>query len=105
VRALGVSTPGRLAVLPDVPSIADTVPGFSVLNWYGISGPAGLAPNVVATLHAAVQTLLARPAFRERLMSQGTDPMPMSTTDFTAYIAQDRAQWQELANATGLKAD
>jgi tripartite-type tricarboxylate transporter receptor subunit TctC len=43
--------PGRLAVLPDVPSIADTVPGFSVLNWYGISGPAGLAPNVVATLH------------------------------------------------------
>jgi tripartite-type tricarboxylate transporter receptor subunit TctC len=38
-------------------------------------------------------------------MSQGTDPMPMSTPEFTAYIAQDRAQWQELANATGLRAD
>jgi tripartite-type tricarboxylate transporter receptor subunit TctC len=105
VRALGVSTPARLAVLPDVPSIADTVPGFSVLNWYGISGPAGLAPNIVATLHGAVQALLARPAFREHLMSSGTDPMPMSTAEFGAYIATDRAQWQELADATGLRAD
>jgi tripartite-type tricarboxylate transporter receptor subunit TctC len=105
VRALGVSTRQRLAVLPDVPALAEFVPGYEVLNWYGISGPAGLPANVVQTLHAAVQTLLARPAFRERLASQGMEPLPMSVADYAAYIARDRARWQALVQATGLRAD
>lgn len=105
VRALGVSTRQRLAVLPDVPALAEFVPGYEVLNWYGISGPAGLPRNVVATLHAAVQTLLARPAFRERLSAQGMEPLPMSIADYAAYIARDRAQWADLVRATGLRAD
>lgn len=105
VRALGVSTPTPLAVLPDVPSISNTVPGYDVLNWYGLHGPAGLPAPVVTTLHAAVQTVLARPAFRARLAAQGTEALPMSTAEFAAYVARDRAQWAELARATGLRAD
>jgi tripartite-type tricarboxylate transporter receptor subunit TctC len=105
VRALGVSTARRLAVLPDVPALSEFVPGYEVLNWYGLSGPAGLPAPVVATLHGAVQTLLARPAFRERLAGQGMEPLAMSTADYAAYIARDRAQWAELVRATGIRAE
>ncbi|MDB5415649.1 MAG: tripartite tricarboxylate transporter substrate binding protein [Rubritepida sp.] len=105
VRALGVSTTARLGVLPDVPTIAETVPGYEVMNWYGISGPAGLPPAIVTTLHAAAQTLLARLAFRERLANQGMEALPMSVAEYDAYITRDRAQWAELARATGLRAD
>ena len=105
VRAIAVSTTARLAVLPDVPSVSETLPGYEVLNWYGISGPAGLPAPIVTTIHAAVQTILARPAFRQRLASGGMEPLPMSTADYAAYIARDRAQWAELQRATGLRAD
>jgi tripartite-type tricarboxylate transporter receptor subunit TctC len=105
VRAIAVSTKARLAVLPDVPSVSETLPGYEVLNWYGISGPAALPAPIVATIHAAVQTILARPAFQQRMASGGMEVLPMSTADYAAYIARDRAQWAELQRATGLRAD
>ena len=102
VRAIGVSSPTPLPVLPDVPPLGASVPGYEVLNWYGLAGPRGLPANIAATLHAHMQTLLARPAFRERLATQGAQPLPMSTADFTAYIARDRQQWADLVRATGM---
>jgi tripartite-type tricarboxylate transporter receptor subunit TctC len=105
VRALGVSTARRLAVVPDVPALGEFVPGYEVLNWYGLSGPAGMPPSVVAALHGAVQTLLARPAFQTRLSGQGMEPLAMSTPEYAAYIARDRAQWAELVRATGIRAE
>lgn len=105
LRALAVSSAARLAVLPDVPAIAETLSGYEVINWYGLNGPAGLPAPVVATLHTAMATLLARPAFQERLASQGMSPLPMSTAGYTGYIANDRRQWAELVRATGIRAD
>jgi tripartite-type tricarboxylate transporter receptor subunit TctC len=105
VRALGVSTARRLAVLPDVPALGEFVPNYEVLNWYGISGPAGLPQNIVTTLHGAVSTILARPAFQQRLAAAGMEPLAMSTADYAAYISRDRAQWAELVRATGLRAE
>jgi tripartite-type tricarboxylate transporter receptor subunit TctC len=105
VRALAVSTPQRLAVLPDVPAIAERIPGYEVLNWYGLNGPAGLPAPIITTLHAALAALLARPAFQQRLASQGMSSLPMSTEDYAAYIARDRGQWAELVRATGIRAD
>ena len=105
LRALAVSAAARLAVLPDVPAIAETLPGYEVLNWYGLSGPAGLPAPITATIHAAMATLLARAAFLERLASQGMQPLPMSMPDYAAYIAQDRRQWAELVRATGIRPD
>ena len=105
VRALAVSTPERLAVLPDVPAVAERIPGYEVLNWYGLNGPAGLPTPIITTLHAALATLLARPEFQQRLASQGMSSLPMSTADYAAYIARDRGQWAELVRATGIRAD
>lgn len=105
LRALAVSTTARLAVLPDVPAIAETLPGYDVLNWYGLSGPAGLPAPVIATIHAAITTLLSRPAFLDRMASLGMSPLSMSTPAYAAYIAEDRRQWGELVRATGIRAD
>lgn len=102
VRAIGVSSPAPLPVLPDVPPLGASVPDYEVLNWYGLAGPRGLPANIIATLHAHLQTLLARPAFQERLASQGAQPLPMTPTEFGTYIARDRQQWAELVRATGM---
>jgi len=103
VRPLGVSSARRAAALPDVPALGEFVPGYEVLNWYGLAGPRGLPAEIVNTLHAHMQTLLSRPAFRERLASQGAEPLPMSVADYTAYIARDRQQWADLVRATGMQ--
>jgi tripartite-type tricarboxylate transporter receptor subunit TctC len=102
VRAIGVSSPRPLPVLPDVPALADSVPGYEVLNWYGLAGPRDLPANIVATLHGHMQTLLARPTFQARLASQGAQPLPMPVEDFKAYMARDRQQWADLVRATGM---
>ncbi|HEV7457432.1 MAG TPA: tripartite tricarboxylate transporter substrate binding protein [Roseococcus sp.] len=102
VRAIGVSSPAPLPVLPGVPPLGADVPGYEVLNWYGLAGPRGLPANIVTTLHAHMQTLLDRPAFLERLASQGAQPLPMSPEAFGTYIARDRQQWADLVRATGM---
>jgi competence protein ComEA len=71
----------------------------------GITTPAGLPAAIIGTLHAALAALLARPAFQQRLASQGMSSLPMSTGDYAAYIARDRGQWAELVRATGIRAD
>lgn len=105
MRARAVSTAARLALLPEVPAMADKIPGYEVLNWYELNGPAGLPGRIIATLHAAMAALLGRPAFQERLSSQGMAPIAMSTPDYAAYIARDRRQWAALVQANGIRAD
>ena len=85
--------------------MADAIPGYEVLNWYGLNGPAGLPAPIIATLHAAMAALLGRSAFQERLSSQGMAPIAMSMPDYVAYIARDRRQWAALVKATGIRAD
>ncbi len=105
LRALAVSTRARLSVLPDVPTVAEFLPGYEVLNWYGLHGPAGLAPNVVSTIHTAMMTLLNRPAYVARLESLGMVPLPMTTAEYAAYAENDRRQWAELVRATGMRVE
>lgn len=103
VKALGVSTPQRLPILPDVPAIAEALPGYEVLNWYGINGPNNTPAEAVTTLHEGMQRLLAKPEFQARIAAQGLVALPMSTAEYVRYIAADRAQWAALVAATGIK--
>ncbi len=105
LRALAVSTRARLSVLPDVPTVGEFLPGYEVLNWYGLHGPAGLPANIVTTLHGAMDTLLTRPAFLARLESLGMVPLRMSTAEYAAYAEADRRQWAELVRATGMRVE
>ena len=82
LRALGVTAATRMRVLPDVPAIAEVVPGFSVTGWLGIGVPKGTPAEIVELLNREVNAALADPAVKARMADLGSDPIPGSIADF-----------------------
>jgi tripartite-type tricarboxylate transporter receptor subunit TctC len=105
IHALGVTTKERVASIPDVPTIGETVPGYEVSVWFGISGPKGIPPDIVAKLNAAVNAALANPKLKERFHDLGGEVMPMSPADFGKLIADETAKWAKVVKAAGLKVE
>jgi tripartite-type tricarboxylate transporter receptor subunit TctC len=105
VRALGVTTAKRVSELPDVPTIGETVPGYEVSVWYGISGPKGIPGAIVAKLNAAVGAVLAKPELQQRFRQLGGEPMPMSPAAFGKFVADETAKWAKVVQFAGLKVD
>jgi tripartite-type tricarboxylate transporter receptor subunit TctC len=103
IRALGVTTAKRVENLPDVPTIAETVPGYEVFVWYGISGPKGMAPEIVDKLNAAVNAVLANPKLKERFHDLGGEVMPMSPAEFGKLVADETEKWAKVMKSAGLK--
>lgn len=106
VRALGVSGPTRLPQLPDVPTIAETLPGFESMTWYGIFAPAQTPAPVIARLNEAAQTMIANPAFRERaetgfgVQLAGGPPEALGR-----YVQAELTKWARVIRAAGVRAD
>jgi tripartite-type tricarboxylate transporter receptor subunit TctC len=96
LRALGVTAAKRWDALPEVPAIAETVAGYEVLVWYGISAPKGTPPGIVAALNKSVATALADPKINKRLTELGGVPMPMSPTELGKLIADETKKWAEV---------
>jgi tripartite-type tricarboxylate transporter receptor subunit TctC len=105
IHALGVTTKERVASFPDVPTIGETVPGYEVSVWFGISGPKGIPPDIVAKLNAAVNAALANPKLKERFHDLGGEVMPMSPAEFGKLIADETAKWAKVVKAAGLKVE
>jgi len=105
IRALGVTTKERVASLPDVPTIGETVPGYEVSVWFGISGPKGMPPDIVAKLNAAVNAVLANPKIIERFHDLGGEVMPMSPAEFGHLVADETAKWAKVVKSAGLKVE
>jgi tripartite-type tricarboxylate transporter receptor subunit TctC len=104
LRALGVSTPRRLDVLPDVPAIAEFVPGYQSNGWLGLGAPKDTPAAIVATLNKTVNEGLADPKFKGRLNDLGVVIDPMSSVDFAKFIATETQKWAkviEFAHITG----
>ena len=104
LRALGVSMRRRLDVLPDVPAIAEFVPGYQSNGWLGLGAPKDTAADIVATLNKMVNEGLADPKFRTRLNDLGVVIDPMSSSDFAKFIAAETQKWAkvvEFAHITG----
>jgi tripartite-type tricarboxylate transporter receptor subunit TctC len=102
VRALGVTTAKRVSELPDVPTIAETVPGYEVAVWYGISGPKGIPDEIVTKLNTAVNAILAKPALKERFHQLGGEVMPMSHAEFGKLVADETAKWAKVVKFAGV---
>jgi tripartite-type tricarboxylate transporter receptor subunit TctC len=105
LKALGVTGPKRAKAMPDVPAIAETLPGFDVTAWYGFMGPAGLPREIVKKVHDDAVTVIRRPDFRERLDKDGIDPVANTPEQFAAEIKTDLARWGKIVKAAGAKLD
>jgi tripartite-type tricarboxylate transporter receptor subunit TctC len=105
IRALGVTTKERVASIPDVPTIGETVPGYEVSVWFGISGPKGMPPEVVGKLNAAVNAVLANPKLKDRFHDLGGEVMPMSPAEFGHLVTDETAKWAKVVKSAGLKVE
>ena len=93
LRALGVTAAKRVPALPDVPAIAETVPGYEADVWYGIAAPRGTPPDIVAKLNGAVNAALANPQLKARMNELGGDPMPLTPDVFGKLVADETQKW------------
>jgi tripartite-type tricarboxylate transporter receptor subunit TctC len=105
VRALGVTSPQRWPGLPDVPAIAETVPGFESVGFYGISAPKGTPPEVVQILNKAVAEALKDPKLVERLATLGGIPKPMTPAEFGKLVADETEKWRKVVEFAGVSVD
>jgi tripartite-type tricarboxylate transporter receptor subunit TctC len=105
IKALGVTSLTRSALLPDVPAIAEALPGFEFDVWYGIFGPANLPRDLVRTVNATVNDVLRQPAVRERVAAIGAIPGEGSEEDFRRFFQGEMKKWREVIERAGIKAD
>jgi tripartite-type tricarboxylate transporter receptor subunit TctC len=103
LRALAVSSPQRLAVLPDVPTVAETFPGFEADQWYGLVAPAGTPADVVSKLNDIVNRALAMPDVAQQLSTEGAVPMPTTPAAFGDLIKREIPRWREVVKAGNVK--
>ena len=102
LRALGVTVAKRWPSLPEVPSIAETVPGYETSVWYGISAPRGTPPDVVAKLNQGVNAVLANPQLKERMQELGGDPMPLTPDAFGKLVADETQKWAKVIRGANI---
>lgn len=101
LRALAVTSKERSPFFPDIPSIAETVPGFDVASWLGFTAPAGVPAPVIERLAEAIRGALQQPAVRTRLEELGNEVHPSTPAEFRARVAADLAKWKPLAHVLG----
>ncbi|KAI3593765.1 BUG/TctC family periplasmic protein [Cupriavidus sp. U2] len=100
IKGLGVSCPQRLPAFPNLPPIADVIPNFDYRSWYGLLGPAGMAPETVRELEAAAAAAVASPAMRKRLTGEGLDPVGNSAAQFTQFLQGEITRWARVVAVT-----
>jgi tripartite-type tricarboxylate transporter receptor subunit TctC len=105
LRALAVTTTERSKALPDVPTVAETVPGYEASVWYGIAAPKGTPPEAIAVLNKAVNAALADPKIQERVAQLGGTPMPMSPAEFGKLLADETAKWGKVVRAANISVE
>ena len=101
IRLLGVTSPKRSAFLPDVPAVAEDLPGYVFESWFGLLAPARTPRAVIERLNAEVATLLANPVILERLAAQGVEPRALTPEAFEKLLREDYAAMAKVVKAVG----
>ena len=101
LRAIGVTTAKRSAAAPDIPTIAESgLPGQEMSTWYGLVAPANLPASIRNRLNTELQSILADPKFKDKLIAQGADPMPGTPDQFAQLIKSEIERWRKLIAQT-----
>jgi tripartite-type tricarboxylate transporter receptor subunit TctC len=103
LRAIAQGGPKRSPVLPDLPAIAETLPGFQAMTWYALFVPRATPQAIVAKLNADVVKVLSDPRLTQRLVNDGLDPAPGTPAELTAYIRAETERFSRLIKVAGLK--
>jgi tripartite-type tricarboxylate transporter receptor subunit TctC len=105
LRALAVTTAQRSPAMPDIPAVAEAIPGYEVIGWYGVIGPAGMPLPIVARLHDELVRVLAQPDVRERIVNDGSEPVGSEPQAFRDFMTADLDKWAKLVKESGAKLD
>ncbi|HWI14178.1 MAG TPA: tripartite tricarboxylate transporter substrate-binding protein [Burkholderiales bacterium] len=103
LKLLAVSSERRVETLPDIPTVAESVPGFVTGSWQGLLAPVGTPPEIVAKFHAALARVLGLPDVREKLRVQGADPLGNTPPEAARFLQDERDRWARLIQETGYK--
>jgi tripartite-type tricarboxylate transporter receptor subunit TctC len=102
---LGVTSAQRSPALPDVPAVAETVPGYEASAWFGASAPKGTPAYAIARLNREFNAALADPAMRARLADLGGVPIPGTPEQFWALHRMETERWAKVVQASGARAE
>jgi len=105
LRALGVTSLKKSPLAPDLPPIADTLPGFESNTWFGLYGPRGLPADIVARVNAAANQALSDPEVRDKLSRLGISPTTSTPAQFASMVAEDAAKWKKIITERKITSD
>jgi tripartite-type tricarboxylate transporter receptor subunit TctC len=103
--AIGVTTPTRSDAAPDIPAIAEFVPGYAAAGWYGMCAPTGTPDEIINKLNAAISAAVTDPALKTKLLGQGVETVAMPVNEFKKYVTDEIAKYAKVIATTGMKAD
>jgi tripartite-type tricarboxylate transporter receptor subunit TctC len=105
LRPLAVTTTERIALLPDLPTLKDYLPGYDASSWNGLTAPKNTPPEIIDKLNREINTAMADPKIKSRIVDLGGPPIIGSPTDFGKIIAEDTAKWAKVIQFSGAKAE
>ncbi|HMA71240.1 MAG TPA: tripartite tricarboxylate transporter substrate binding protein [Xanthobacteraceae bacterium] len=104
IKVIGITSRDRFPAMPDIPTFAESgLPGYDSIGWFGFVAPAGTAPDVIATLNAAIVATLRDPVIRDRIRAVGAEPMPGSPAEFGKFIRTEYEKWAGVVNQSGAR--
>ena len=105
LRGLGVTTPVRSQTLPDIPAVAEFVPGYEATAWYGIGAPKRTPAEIIDRLNKETNAGLADPQLKARLVGLALEPISMTSAEFGTFIAEEIAKWGKVIRAANIKVE
>jgi tripartite-type tricarboxylate transporter receptor subunit TctC len=105
LRPLAVTSAKRSTALPEVPAIADTVPGYDATGWFGLGAPKGTPAAIVATLNKEIAAALVDPTMKAKMANLGAEPMPMGPAELGKLVAGDTEKWAKVIRAADIHID
>ena len=105
LKGVAILGTGRSPAAPEIPALAETLPGFEVNNWVGTFGPAGLPSAIAAKLNSEILAVMRTPEVQQRLLTEGARFTPTTPAQFSAFVAAETAKWGKLIREVGIRAD
>jgi len=105
LRPLAVGTPARIQILPDLPTVAETLPGYDASGWHALAAPKSMPAAEIELINKTMLASLGDPTFKAKLANLGSIPMPMTVADFDKFIGDDITKWAKVIKFADIKAD